>query len=362
MPRRVESTAHHMKNKIKLSVFFIARSIGVFSACRLLTRSRLRILCYHGGCIGDEHKYNPKLFSSSSFLAERMQWLKKKGFNIVSLEQATHTGTARAPLSTTITFDDGWYSTASEMIPVLGRLGIPSTLYLCTSHFNEGWSIPSVTVRYLIWKSGLLSAQLSGLGKGIDGPIDLSTPALRNEAANRIVQAIDANEPLRSVKHEMLEQVGRCLNIAPNQLALESRRFEYMNQQELLKLPAQGCSIELHGHIHNYPNGNAEAFKRDLQQCTDTIVAAGLPRPGHYCYPSGNFDAAASAVLSDMGIRSATTCLPGLVKDANPTQRHYLPRFLDGESISMLEFQAEMSGFTELLRNVVRQRNPLQPA
>jgi peptidoglycan/xylan/chitin deacetylase (PgdA/CDA1 family) len=160
----------------------------------------------------------------------------------------------------------------------------------------------------------------------------------------------------------MLEQLSSCLNLGPDQLALESRRFEYMNKQELLELPAQGCSIELHGHIHNYPSGNTEAFKKDLQQCSDTIVSAGLTSPVHYCYPSGNFDAAASAVLSAMGVCSATTCLPGLIRTPTPVQNHYLPRFLDGESISMLEFQAEMSGFTELVRTLVRKRNPLQPA
>lgn len=348
-----------MNNKIKRSVFFVARSLGLFYLCRIITRSRLRILCYHGGCLGDEHKYNPKLFSSSSLLVARVQWLTRNGFNIVPLGQATSTEFARAPLTTAITFDDGWYSTASEMIPVLGRLGIPSTLYLCTSHFAEGWSIPSVTVRYLIWKSGLSVAQLSGFGKGVDGPVDLSTPALRNEAANRIVQAINSNPAERSIKHAMLEQLGRCLNVTPDQLALESRRFEYMNRSELLELPKQGCSIELHGHIHDYPSGNTEAFKKDLQECSDLIVAAGLPKPAHYCYPSGNFDAAASAILSCLGVRTATTCLPGLIGDPNPAQCHYLPRFLDGESISMLEFQAEMSGFSELLRHLLRKRSPL---
>lgn len=353
-----------MTNKIKLTVFLLARTLGLFAACRRLTRHKVRILCYHGGCLGDESSYNPKLFCSSAMLIERMQWLKKKGFALVSLTEAAASARQPAPqrraLTTAITFDDGWYSTARELVPILGKLGIPSTLYLCTSHYTEGWAILSVAVRYLIWKSGLKSAQLHGLGRA-DGSVALGSPVQRNEAANRIVEVIDGGPPDRESKHAMLEQLASCLKVATSTLDLATRRFEYVNEAELLALAGHGCAVELHGHVHNYPTGNPVAFEADLRQCSDTIIAAGLPRPTHYCYPSGNFDAAASTVLDRLGIVTGTTCLPGMITQADATQSHYLPRFLDGESIAMLEFEAEMSGFSELLRNLLRNSHPLQP-
>lgn len=352
-------------NKIKLTVFWLARALGLFAACRRLTAAKVRILCYHGGCLGDESSYNPKLFCSSAMLAQRMQWLKRKGFTLVPLAEAAASArrqaAARSALTTAITFDDGWYSTASELVPVLGKLGIPSSLYLCTSHYLEGWAIPSVAVRYLIWKSGLQSVQLHGLGSA-DGSVELGTPAQRNAAANRIVAAIDASLPQRDTKHAMLEQLASCLKVPSSALALSTRRFEYMREAQLLALAEQGCTVELHGHVHLYPAGDPAAFEADLRQCSDTIVGAGLPRPTHYCYPSGNFDAAASPVLERLGVLTGTTCLPGLITQASATQSHYLPRFLDGESIAMLDFEAEMSGFSELLRKLLRKAHPLQPA
>lgn len=354
-----------MKNKIKLAVLLLARALGLFALSRVVTGARVRILCYHGGCLGDESSYNPKLFCSAATLERRMLWLRSKGFDLVTLDEAASRArrdpSGRAPLTTAITFDDGWYSTASDMVPVLDKLGIPSTLYLCTSHFLEGWAIPSVAVRYLIWKSGLQTAQLSGFGPGLDGQLDLSTPALRDTAAMRIVAALDACPPARESKHALLESLASSLQVPSAALALASRRFEYLNAPELLALPGQGCAIELHGHVHRYPAGDVAAFKEDLQKCSDTIVAAGLPTPTHYCYPSGNFDGAASKALGSMGVVTGTTCLPGLVTRADATQSHYLPRFLDGESVDMLEFEAEMSGFTELVRNLVRKPHPLQP-
>lgn len=354
-----------MKNKIKLMVFFLARALGLFVVARWLTARKVRILCYHGGCLGDEINYNPKLFCSSNTLAARMLWLESNGFNIVTLDElarlASNPPGGRPSLTTAITFDDGWYSTASELIPVLGKMGIPSTLYLCTSHYLEEAAVPSVVVRYLIWKSKLASFDLTGFGPGTDRHFDISTHGERDAAANQIVSAICRGAGCRKTTHTLLEQLATCLAVPSSTLALESRRFEYMNQAELLALPPQGCSIELHGHVHRYPAGEVEAFKQDLQLCSDTIIAAGLPKPRHYCYPSGNFDAAASPALKSMGVTTGTTCLPGLITQADPKQSHFLPRFLDGENISMLEFQAEVSGFYDIARRLIGKPHPLQP-
>lgn len=354
-----------MTSTLKQAIFGLAKALGLFALCRRLSAEKLRILCYHGGCIGDEREYNPKLFCSAATLARRMDWLQRKGFHLVTLEEAASSAatTRRAPLTTTITFDDGWYSTASELIPVLAKRNIPSTLYLCTSHYLEGWAIPAVTVRYLLWKAKPHPVQLTGLGDGVDGDYDLSTPALRERAAQKLVAALEPRLRTRDTWHETLAALAAALKIPQGTLALETRRFEYVRADELLALPAQGCTIELHGHVHRYPLGDPTALESDLTQNRDTIIAAGLPAPRHYCYPSGDFDAAASPVLRKLGVRTATTCLPGWVGKANGEQMHYLPRFLDGENISMLEFEAEMSGFSELLRKLAgRKIHHLQPA
>jgi peptidoglycan/xylan/chitin deacetylase (PgdA/CDA1 family) len=344
-----------MLKKVKLTVFHVSRSLGMFALARRLTAARIRLLCYHGGNLGDEREYNPKLFCSSQTLTRRMAWMRKKGYTFTSLGQAVASAPSRAgrpALITAVTFDDGWYSTASEMIPVLDRLGIPSTLYLCTKHYLEGWAVPSVAVRYLLWKSGLAAVRLHGFGDA-DGDHPLRTPAQRNRSADQIVAAMEGVAHDHASMTAALERLAHLLQVPSAELGLASRRFAYINEEELQALPARGCTVELHGHVHHYPAGDPAAFRADLQTCSDTIVAAGLPAPRHYCYPSGNFDPAASDTLTRLGIASATTCSAGLIAEANPRQCHYLPRFLDGEDVTMLEFQAEMSGFSELLRQAV---------
>jgi len=55
-------------------------------------------------------------------------------------------------------------------------------------------------------------------------------------------------------------------------------------------------------------------------------------------------------ILRVTGIQSAVTCEAGLnYTDTNP---YRLYRFLDGENITQLEFEAEMSGFLEIFRRL----------
>lgn len=351
----------------KILVLFSARTLGLFKLSRYLTRSQLRILCYHGGVIGDEDGFNPKLFCSAKTLHTRMQWMQSRGFRFVTLDDGVSQQAApgaKAPLRTVVTFDDGWYSTASELVPVLSALQIPSTLYLSTKNFLEGWPILNVTVRYTIWKAGGRALTLQGWGAA-DGDYDLRQPGERNRLANGVVAAIQASAHGREQVCAALLRFTESLGVPAAALDLASRRFDYVTEQELRALPQQGCSIESHGHVHEYPKGQPAVFADDLRQCEEAIVGMGLQQPRHYCYPSGSFGPEATATLGALGLRSATTCIPGLIGDIGGNRHHYLPRFLDGEDVHPLEFEAEMSGFSELMRNAIRfirqPRRALQP-
>jgi peptidoglycan/xylan/chitin deacetylase (PgdA/CDA1 family) len=345
-----------MTSHIKSAILYTARALGMFWLCRNITRSQHRILCYHGGAIGDEGSYNPKLFLSSKIFQQRIGWMQTKGFRFATLDDLTQDDKPLQPLTTVITFDDGWYSTASELIPVLGASRIPSTLYLCTSHFADGAPVLAVTIRYILWRSTLVQVVLSGYDTAIDGVHSLNGPAAREELARKVIGWL---EPLRSDKHrlcEAIEQFASTVGVSSADLQLASRRFQYMSADDLRALPAQHCAVELHGHVHRYPKNDPVAFENDLRLCLDVINQAGLPRPRHYCYPSGNSDSGAAGVLSKLGVASGTLCTAGLVSKVNDGNRYFLPRFLDGGNVTMLEFEAEMSGFSNILRRLAGRR------
>jgi peptidoglycan/xylan/chitin deacetylase (PgdA/CDA1 family) len=347
---------------IKLIILSLARLLGLFALARLMTRHQLRILCYHGGLVGDEARYNPKLFCSADSLRRRMRWLQGRGFHFLSLDEAIgklESRTPFKPLPAVVTFDDGWYSTFEQLLPVLSGMGIPSTLYLSTQQYQRGCPVPGVTVRYTIWKARRQPVVLGGFG-GADGDYDLRQENDCDRLANAVTQWIVQSAHNRDAVCAALHRFGACLGVPPQALQLDTRRFDYLSEEEARQLAAHGCQVQLHGHVHHYPAGNAAAFTRDLQTCARVIADAGLPQPRHYCYPSGAFDTVAGEVLGRLGMRSATTCVPGLADAGTP--RFYLPRFLDGESIHPLEFEAEMSGLLHLLRGVLRPRARSSPS
>lgn len=323
---------------------------------RRLTGKSSRILCYHGGCMGDEWKYNGKLFMTRRTFEKRVGWLQASGFQLVSLDKALafpgqNTG---KPIAVAFTFDDGWFSTGSQLLPVLFEKKIPSVLYLSTKYFQDGTPITAVTIRYILWKAGNKTIEMCGLGEGVDGPYDLGSASARELLVSRMESWLADKRGDRGEVIKALKTLAFSAGIAPEEFALDSRRFSYLQPDEILNYSKKSCSIELHGHVHAYPAGYPEKFKEDIQLCIKAIEDLNLPTPKHFCYPSGNYDGAAAGVLESLGIESATTCVPGLIDSEPATKKYYLPRFLDGENIHMLEFEAEMTGFAELLRRMTR--------
>jgi peptidoglycan/xylan/chitin deacetylase (PgdA/CDA1 family) len=340
----------------KVAILLAARTLGLFALSRYLTKNKTRILCYHGGVIGDEVGFNSKLFCSAEILEKRVDWLQAKGFQFVTLDDALKqpaNGRTLGRLPTVITFDDGWYSTASQLLPVLSNRQVPSTLYLSTEDFLRGWPIIAVTVRYAIWKAQRRHVAMQGWGQNVDGDYDLDNATDRTRLAERVVPAIVGSANGREQACGELTRFAHALGVSAEVLDLASRRFDYVTAEEVLDIAKSGCSIESHGHAHQYLGKTPGDFSADLRRCENIIVALGLPRPRHYCYPSGCFSDQASITLKRADIHSATTCIPGLVDQVDDACRHYLPRFLDGNDIHDLEFEAEMSGFSDLMRNTI---------
>ena len=85
---------------------------------------------------------------------------------------------------------------------------------------------------------------------------------------------------------------------------------------------------------------------REIQQNREFLEALVGKKLQHLCYPSGVWSKQPWSWLDSLGIISATTCDPGLNYSQTPHLGLY--RFLDADSISQIEFEAELTGFSEL--------------
>jgi hypothetical protein len=178
------------------------------------------------------------------------------------------------------------------------------------------------------------------------GPLRITTKADR-EKVLAVVSELAAKLCSDSDRQLLLQSVCRHTGV-DYELIFSERWFHLMTPIEVEAAAGQGFSIELHTHHHRITYKSKDCLKDEVIINRDNIEALTGKVPAHFCYPSGKFSTAAWPTLSEEGIASATTTQIGLVD--NQSTIYALPRILDGQNISELEFEAEMSGFMELLR------------
>jgi hypothetical protein len=130
-----------------------------------------------------------------------------------------------------------------------------------------------------------------------------------------------------------------------------------MSPQEV-RSTASMLDVQLHTHRHRFPEDPLLA-RAEIEE-NRRVLAPLVRRPlVHLCYPSGYWSEALFPVLAAAGIETATTC--DGVLNAPEVHPYALRRFFDGEHVTALEFEAELSGFAELLRGLAGSLGRVRP-
>jgi peptidoglycan/xylan/chitin deacetylase (PgdA/CDA1 family) len=338
----------------RLAVLRVLRALGVFALARQLTRGQLRILCYHGFSVADEHRFRPGLFIEPRELERRLAHLVDHGYHVLPLDEAVQRlrdGTL-PPRSTVITIDDGFRSTYTHALPLFKKYGVHATLYLTTYYVVHQRPIFNLTTQYLLWRVDRPELDLRGLGVP---ELDAVLPWGSMDAAARdqVAQALVVHGHMHLARPEreaLLDELARRAGV---DLAAVDRTglFSLVDAEQAAAFRASGMGVELHTHRHWSPN-EEELALRELADNGQVIEDITGYVPRHLCYPSGRFDGWREEWLEAAGVRSATTCVAGFA-DVN-TDPYRLPRFLDGADIDQLDFEAEMSGLLEIGRRLRR--------
>ena len=333
---------------LKYFILLLAKYSGLFRFFRSKYRKRMRILCYHGFSLKNEEKFVPGLFIKPEIFEARMKYLRDNHYNVISLEEAfisAKSGTI-ADDSVVITIDDGFYSVYSSALPILKKYDLPSTLYLTSYYFDRDCPIFTLAVNYMFWNSDIADFDLDKLN--IDGlkSVKAGTPELEQSKLKiiEIGQAFDNNDQ----RIELLIKLGQITGQDYNDLN-KSRILNLINEAELRKCIEGSMDIELHTHRHVFPTNPTQAAL-EIEK-NKTRVNPLLEKPmTHFCYPSGEWAKEHWHVLDELDIKTSTTCENGLITADTPV--HAWSRFLDSARISQLEYESELCGFTEFLRNL----------
>jgi peptidoglycan/xylan/chitin deacetylase (PgdA/CDA1 family) len=329
----------------------LAQACGFFALCRWLTRGQLRILCYHGIWLGPPPHYGDRLFMSPKTFAQRMQMLARNGYRVLPLDVAMdrlRKGSLNAR-DVVITIDDGWQGTERHMLPELARLGFPATIYVPTRNVIDAEPVLPVLVSYLMQRAGsdVARQRVEAL---LPPPRAGTDPAALDD---RLLDWLEAMQDSRA-REGGLQRVGAALGIDVTAL-VESGAFSLMTPDALRRAVAAGIDVQLHTHGHSMHGMDATQLAHELR-CNRAALAGilGIVPASfrHFCYPSGEHDSRAFPVLRADGVETATTTEFGLARRGDSPLA--LPRILDGESTSDIEFEARLSGFWSVAHALAR--------
>jgi peptidoglycan/xylan/chitin deacetylase (PgdA/CDA1 family) len=323
-----------------------AKALGLFALARALTRGRLRILCYHGIWIGPAPHYGDCLFVSAEKFAQRMALLAAGGYRVLALSQAVELLAAKrvGARDVVITIDDAWKGVAQHMLPVLQKHRFPATIYVPTSNVASGEPVLPVLVVYLVTE-----AARRGLQDKLTHLLPAPSPAGEIDLADRL-EAWLLGLTGWPERLAVLRGVAGAIGLDVDAL-IASGAFSLMDPAALRRAFEAGVDMQLHTHNHTMHRMDPARVEQEIQlnrEALAAMLAADPARLQHLCYPSGEHDRGVFPVLHQCNVQTATTTEFGLARSGDHLLA--LPRILDGELLSEIQFEARLSGFWSLAK------------
>ena len=331
-----------MYKALKNILLVLMKYSGIFFLCRKYYRGCPRIICYHGFNIVDESEFIPGTFIRKSTFESRIALLKKLGASFIKLDDVLNRRQEKLPI--VLTFDDGFVSTLTKGLPVLEKHGIPGTIYVTTYYAKKTTPIFRLHFQYLLWKCS--SAQVNWDDFKTSTPWQGKEELKGNPRTWEIIDYFETHKTEQE-RSQFIKEFEKILSLS---LTPEQRRqsFTIANDEELKEAQASQLDIQLHTHRHRLPLEKS-ACQREIKENRKFLASINPENLAHFCYPSGIYDKEQFPWLEEAGIATATTLTPGIVKrDSHPLE---LPRILDSEGISQLQFEAEVCGAGDFLRS-----------
>lgn len=325
-----------IKQLVKNTLSFAAGTLGWSMVRR--GNKKLIILMYHRVLPVNDPRYQreePGMVVSDKTFVMHMQTLHDEKVPVMTVSDwLAQPESTRAPLTVSITFDDGWLDNYEFAFPVLKQFGFPSTLYVVTDFLGKPapfW--PNKVLQLLLAEDVQPTDDWGPLLRLIDKRISL--PMSRDEAA----QVID------HLKTHSDHEIYQALAAIPGN---QDNPIEMISTEQLLEAKdTMGVEIGSHTRRHyRLKEGLSEALLQEeivdakyiLQEMTGAPVTT-------FCFPNGDFSTEAhQLVQSNYG--AAVTTLRG-INSARDFDAHKLLRIGVHNDISdtPLKFKAKLSGW-----------------
>lgn len=299
--------------------------------------------------MGEGHFGNFLYMSEGKFM-QRMKYLESSDYHVIGLGEgvaALKDGNIK-PNSVVVTIDDGWYSTYRCMFPALQACSIPATVYLTSYYCEKQLPVVTVLLNYLLASTSckeVIELDLAGRLQVFDLSVESDKGRLMACCQGHL-DSLDSEEGKQSFLEELSSKLG-----VDYQSIISKQLFHLMTPAQVQEMASCGVDFQLHTHCHTISKQETYCIEDEIvknSQFINSLVDIDLV---HFCYPSGIYDPQIWPELEKLNVESATTTEIGLA-DKN-THKYAIPRILDGEQISDIEFEAELSGFNDMVRRIL---------
>lgn len=319
---------------------------------------RLLILAYHGVSASDEHEWDGSLYIPPTLLRARFTALRDGGYRVLPLDEAVRRlyDGSLPPRAVAITFDDGAADFYSQARPLLEEFGYPATVYLTSYYALYQRPVFNTMLRYVLWKARGTPLDASGFIEST-GPLSTQDGTDREAIFQSVLRTCVDRGLSGADKDAIITALAGRLGLDYDSI-IARRTLCIMSADEVGSLPKDLIDVQLHTHRHRVPVDRG-SFVREIDENRAAIASMTGGAPAvHFCYPSGVTHRSFASWLTESGVVSATTTLPGIASQhSDPLM---LPRLVDTVHVSPVEFEGWLTGTSAFLpRRAVRPVAPL---
>lgn len=293
------------------------------------------LMTFHRGAPANLWKRLPNrdFYLDTTFLDEFLGYLKKQGWDVVTMEEATRRARNGVGRFVNFSIDDCYRDTYEEVVPLFRRHNVPVTLFVTTG-------IPDGTLP--LWAAGLEDSLLNNDTVTLeDGAIAVPDFAAKTSAFFRIADSWDG------------PQAPKCYATfcELNGIDMEAMHWKHAITWEMLEELRGDPLVEIGGHTVTHARISslpADEAVFELQGCRDRLIERlGIPAR-HFAFPygrAGDCGARDFAIARDAGYASASTTRKGLVLEGQDP--YSLPRCtINGSDRSIATMELHLSGMT----------------